>query len=203
MTETPKYFDIRSGFWRRAFEQAADYETYLAQSAQVRADRWRTQALALPPLSAGDRARVTGHDCRLNVLLVSGVWCGDCVRQGPMLHQIALAAADDVQLRVIDRDADPAVRDEVRILGAMRVPVAVFLTEHFFEVGRFGDRMLSTYRRKAVTEVGAACALPNATTPAAELSAERHEWLDIFERMLLMVRLSPVTREHLSVASGT
>ncbi len=203
MSDSPKYFDIRSAFWRSAFDQAADYETYLAESPAARADRWRAQMLALPALSADDRARLTGHGVRLHILLVSGVWCGDCVRQGPMLQQLAAAAGDDVTLRVIDRDADAAVRDEVRILGAMRVPIAVFLTEHFFEVGRFGDRMLSTYRRKAVTEVGAACALPNASTPVDELATERGEWLDIVERMLLMIRLSPVTREHLSIAAGS
>ncbi|MDE3153852.1 MAG: thioredoxin family protein [Acidobacteriota bacterium] len=202
MSDPAQYFDIRSAFWRQAFDQATDYDTYLAQSPAAKADRWRAQLNALPELTADERARLTGHDVRLNVLLVSGVWCGDCVRQGPMLHQLASAAGAGVQLRVIDRDADPAVRDEVRLLGAMRVPVAVFLTEQFFEVGRFGDRMLSTYRRKAVTEVGAACALPNASTPAAELAAERGEWLDIVERMLLMVRLSPITREHLTFASG-
>ncbi|HVB37313.1 MAG TPA: thioredoxin family protein [Vicinamibacterales bacterium] len=202
MPDTAKYFDIRSAFWRSAFDQAADYETYLAQSPAAKADRWRAQMLALPELTVDDRERLTGHDVRLNVLLVSGVWCGDCVRQGPMLRQLAAAAGHEVELRVIDRDADTAVRDELRILGAMRVPVAVFLTDQFLEVGRFGDRMLSTYRRKAVTEVGAACALPNASTPADELAAERGEWLDVVERMLLMVRLSPITREHAPVATG-
>jgi hypothetical protein len=197
-----RYLDIRSDFWKSAFEQATDYDTYLRESPASNAARWREAASRLPALAPEDRARLVGHGCPVNLLLVSGVWCGDCVRQGPMIKQLADAVGPDLTLRVIDRDADPAVRDEVRILGAMRVPVAVFLTTHFLEVGRFGDRMLSTYRRKAVTEVGAACPLPTARTPVDELIAERAEWLDIFERMLLMVRLSPVTREHLSLGTG-
>ena len=199
MSDTSKYFDIHSALWKRAFQQATDYDTYLDRSPADRSDRWRTLAASLPPLAPDEVSRLTGHDGRMNLLLVSGVWCGDCVRQGPMIRQLADAAGPAVQLRVIDRDLDPAVRDEVRILGAMRVPVVVFLTEQFLEVGRFGDRMLSTYRRKAVTEIGATCPLPTAATRIDELVAERAEWLDIVERMLLMVRLSPITREHLAV----
>lgn len=199
MNTDSKYFDVRAAFWKRAFEQAADYDTYLRESPASHAARWREQATRLPALAPDDRARLAGHGCAVNLLLVSGVWCGDCVRQGPIIKQMADAVGPDLTLRVLDRDVDPAVRDEVRILGAMRVPVAIFLTTQFLEVGRFGDRMLSTYRRKALTEVGAACPLPAARTPAEELVTERAEWLDIFERMLLMVRLSPITREHLAV----
>ncbi|HEY7789510.1 MAG TPA: thioredoxin family protein [Vicinamibacterales bacterium] len=195
----PTYFDIRSAFWKRAVERASDYETYLAESPAPQAARWRQQESRVPPLGPADRERLTGHGCPMHVLVVSGVWCGDCVRQGPIIKQLADAAGADVQLRLIDRDLDPAVRDEVRILGAMRVPVAIFLTTQFLEIGRVGDRMLSTYRRKAITEVGAACALPGARTPVDETLAERGEWIDVFERMLLMVRLSPVTREAVDV----
>lgn len=113
-----------------------------------------------------------------------------------MIRQIVDACDEQVELRVIDRDVDEALRDEVRILGAARVPVVVFLTENFHEAGRFGDRMLTTYRRKAETEIGAACAVPTAQLPPEELGAERDEWLDIIERMLLMVRLAPQLRQR-------
>lgn len=202
MSTSEQYFDKRSAFWKDAFERAAEYEAYLAASPADKAARWHQQMARLPALTPQDRQRLTGHGCRVNVLLVSGVWCGDCVRQGPIIKQLADAAGPDVVLRAIDRDVDPELRDEVRILGAMRVPVAVFLTSQFLEVGRFGDRMLSTYRRKAATELGAVCPLPSAATPADQLIVERGEWLDIFERMLLMVRLSPITRERLAVAGA-
>lgn len=128
--------------------------------------------------------------------MVSGVWCGDCVRQGPMIRQIVEACDPTVELRVIDRDANESLRDEVRILGAMRVPVVVFLSEDFFEMGRFGDRTLAAYRAKAAKEMGAACPLPSAIVPADELLAERDEWVDVFERMLLMARLAPPLRRR-------
>lgn len=188
------YLDLREPFWRECFALAQSYEDYLESSEPRRAGNWRSLGARIPPLAPEQAARLTRHARELRVLLVSGVWCGDCVRQGPMVEQIARAAGDGVVLRVIDRDVNHRLRDEVRVLGAARVPVAVFLSEDFHEVGRFGDRTLTTYRRKAETELGAACAVPTAELPADELAAERDEWLDVFERMLLMVRLAPPLR---------
>ena len=75
----------------------------------------------------------------------------------------------------------------------MRVPMAVFLTEDFHEIGRFGDRPLVVYRTKANNELGAACPLPGSAA-ASEVEAETAEWLDVVERMVLMARLCPPLR---------
>ena len=196
MNEKAKYLDIRSEFWSGCWAEAKRYDDYLKGSDPERAGRWENLSARIPRLSFEQRERLTGYGRTLKVLLVSGVWCGDCVRQGPMIRQIVEACDDEVSLRVIDRDQNPKLRDEVRILGAARVPVVVFLSEDFYEVGRFGDRMLHTYRLKAETEIGAACAVPTAELPREELSAERDEWATIFERMLLMTRLAPPLRER-------
>ena len=163
MSGSPTYGDIRSDFWKRSFDEAVEYDRYLAASPSEKAARWTQLARQLPALTDDERRRVEGYPPLLKLLLVSGVWCGDCVRQGPMLKQIVDACRGSIELRVIDRDASPPLRDEVRILGAKRVPVAVALSLEFFEVGRFGDRMLTTYRRKALTELGPACPCPTAS----------------------------------------
>lgn len=194
MIEPARYFDVRSDFWQGVFADAADYDAYLDASDPDRARRWRDKEREIPGLDDVQRQRLTGHNRRLNVLCLSGVWCGDCVRQGPMLRNLAEACG--AVLRWVDREANVELRDELRLCGAMRVPAVVFLTEDFWEIGRFGDRLLSVYRRKAENEVGAACALPHATTPEGQLAEEQAEWLDIFERMLLMARLSPPLRER-------
>ncbi len=194
MIDQPKYYDIRSDFWKGCFEQAHSYDDYLGSSPPDKADPWRDKAGQIPALTPEETERLAGFNRTLNVLVVSGVWCGDCVRQGPMLKACADAAG--ATLRVIDRDVNIDLRDEVRILGAMRVPVAVFLTEDFHEVGRFGDRLLTVYRRKAENEIGAACAVPYANTPEDQLAAEQGEWVDIFERMMIMTRLCPPLRQR-------
>jgi len=192
------YADVRREFWKTCFGEASSYEDYLALSPPHKAKRFSDLAQKIPPVAAPQQERLRAIARPLNVLVVSGIWCGDCVRQVPMIRHIAGVCGDPVHLRVIDRDVNPALRDEVRILGAMRVPVAVFLSEDFFEVARFGDRTLSHYRRKAKAELGAACPVPFAVPPSDELASEQAEWADVFERVLLMVRLSPLYRERYS-----
>jgi len=195
-TTKPKYYDIRADFWESIWDQSEDYDTYLANSDPDKASRWHDKAESIPALAEELAQRVRGHNRRLCVLFYGGVWCGDCSRQGPILKQISDAAGQQVELRFIDRDASEELKNERRILGAMRVPVVVFLTEDFMEVGRFGDRMLSVYRKKAETEVGAACAIGYAADPEDQIKVEQAEWTDIAERMLLMTRLSPPLRSR-------
>jgi hypothetical protein len=194
MTHPSDYFDLRSSLWKSCFEKASEYDEYLTQSP-AHAKRWQDRATKIPALTEEQERRLLGHHRSLNVLLVSGIWCGDCVRQGPMIRHIANACDDEVQLRVIDREKDTKLRDEIRIMGAARVPVVVFLTEDFFEVGRFGDRMLTTYRNMASREYGSDRGSLSAS-PEEEAALELGEWVDIFERCLLMARLSPLLRRR-------
>ncbi len=188
------YYDIRSSFWQSRFEKAVDYEQYLSQALPVHSKRWRDRAAAIPPLTEEQKQRLTGYGRALNILLVSGTWCGDCVRQGPMIRRIVDACDDGVSLRVIERDSEPELRDELRIMGAMRVPVAVFLTEDFFEVARFGDQTLTNYRKKVAVECGDERRISQ--SPKDETAFELAEWVDVFERALLMVRTSPLLRRR-------
>ena len=208
MPDRPKYYDSRARFWQRHFEAAQGYAPYLAASDPGKAQKWHDLGNQIPAVTDAQRRRLTGHSQgghsplrgdagrTMRVLVYSGVWCGDCVRQGPMLQRIAEACGPEVELRLIDRDASAELTDELRILGAMRVPTVVFLSEDWFEVGRFGDRLLTAYRAKAARELGPACDSGIVAPPADQLAAEQEEWVGIFERMLLMLRLSPMLRER-------
>ena len=187
------YFDRRSDLFQRAFQGAVTYRDYLTTGNDRERAAWARAETALPvlPDDAGTRLDPAGRI--VNVLCLSGIWCGDCVRSVPIVARLAEAAGPSVDFRLVDRDAIPELRDELRVLGAMRVPMVVFLTEDFHEIGRWGDRPLTVYRDKAVTELGAACPLPGSADGGA-LAAETEEWLDVFERMILMARLAPPLR---------
>jgi len=68
--------------------------------------------------------------------------------------------------------------------------VVVFLSEDFFECGRYGDRTLSKYREMASTLLGAACPTGIIKPDSSLLEAVTAEWLAEFERIQLMLRLS-------------
>ena len=193
-----KYRDIRQAFWRTSFESALPYDEYLATGPDNHRKRWQTMD-ARVQVDDAQQQRLGQFTRRTNLLCYSGIWCGDCVRQGPILRHLAAAANEAaggqvVDLRFAERVDDSELADELRILGALRVPVTVCLSEDFFEVGRTGDRMLVTYRRKAQRELGAACDVGLVPPPQAEVNAEMEQWLDHLERMQWMLRLSPPLR---------
>ena len=187
------YFDVRSELFRQVFRDALAYPEYLATGNVRERAAWARAEAALPALPDDAQTRLDPAGRIVNVLCLSGIWCGDCVRSVPIVARLAGAAGPPVEMRFVDRDALPELRDELRVLGAMRVPIAVFLTEDFHEIGRYGDRPLTVYREKAATELGAACPLPGSADGGA-LAAETEEWLDVFERMILMARLAPPLR---------
>ena len=187
-------FDIRSTLWRDAFAQALPYERYVATGTPAQQERWRNYRERVS-LSDAQRGVASAFKRRLNVLVLSGMWCGDCARQCPMLDLIG-SASSALDIRFIDNQAIPTLRDELRIHGASRVPVALFLSEDFFEVGRFGDRQLAAYRRKARTELGAACDAGIVPPSPEELHEELGQWFEAFEREQLLLRLSPFLRRR-------
>ncbi|MCW4051118.1 MAG: thioredoxin family protein [Candidatus Bathyarchaeota archaeon] len=194
MSEKPTYYDNRSEFWKQHWTMAQDYDTFLKESDQSQAKRWYDSAERVTELTPEQAERLKGYNRELNILVYAGVWCGDCSRQGPLLKKLADVAGDKVNIKIIDREASQELKDELRIMGASRVPIVVFLTEDFWEIGRFGERLLTVYRAKAAREVGRG-------DPAGILSpqarnSELEEWLDIFERMLIMVRIAPPLRQR-------
>lgn len=126
----------------------------------------------------------------MNIIVVSGAWCGDCVRQGPMFQKIAEASNGKINLKWCDRDEHPDLQEQVKVCGGNRVPVVVFAAEDFELVGWHGDKPLARYRILAAQLQGAGCPLPGAPVPDDALAAELADWVGEFERVQLLLRLS-------------
>ncbi|MBX3356075.1 MAG: thioredoxin family protein [Phycisphaeraceae bacterium] len=177
---------------RRSFEAADDYATYLA-SDPGRAEPWKRagEGVALTP---PQRALVEGFTREMKVLVVSGIWCGDCSAQGPLLEAIAAANRRMIDLRWVDRDEHGTLADMVMICGGRRVPTVIFMGEDFSFISLLGDRTLSRYRAMAARQLGPSCPVPGAAVDREERSATLQEWLNEFERVQLLLRLSPRLR---------
>ena len=170
-----------------AHDAALSYEDYLATDPE-RAERWRDLAPDVR-LTPEQTRLVEGFTRRMPVLCISGIWCGDCVRQGPVLQRIA-EANPCIDLRFIDRDTLPELVEQVRINDGARVPVTLFMAEDFEPVSVMGDRTLSYYRHMAQKRLEASCPVPGAPTDDSLLDALVADWLDEFERVHLLLRLS-------------
>ena len=194
MSYNSVYYDSRSDFWRKYWEEAKSYDHYLAEHDASLTKRWFETMNRLPELEPEQVKNLEGYNRELNMLMYSGVWCGDCSRQGPMLKKIKDAIGKDANLRLIDREGREELQNELRIVGAIRVPMIVFLSEDFWELGRFGDRMLTVYRAKASREIGRE--FNAGILSPRSLMDEMSEWVNIVERMQIMLRLSPPLRRR-------
>ncbi len=127
------------------------------------------------------------------VLVLAGAWCGDCASQCPAFDRFA-EAAPVLQVRYLDRDSHPDVQAELQINGGDRVPVAVFFSEDGHEVARYGERTLARYRQLVEQLTGESCAtgLVKGSDPVQMQVVQN--WLDEFERVQWILRLSPRLR---------
>ncbi len=175
-------------------EAALPYEEYLQTGNEQQRENWQ---------AVYDRVTLTDAQHRLiesfrrpiNVIGVSGIWCGDCVQQGPLIARITEANTPVVNLRWLDRDEHIDLQQKVQINAGHRVPVLIFCAEDFELVSWFGDRTLNRYRAMAEKQLGAACPLPGAPVAQNELEATLQDWLDEFERVHLLLRLSTRLRQ--------
>ncbi len=180
--------------WAAAFAAALPYEAFLERhgTPDQRA-RWAAfhDRVVLTP---AQRALLGGFVRPMPVLVLAGAWCGDCVNQCPIFAHFA-AAAPAIDLRFLDRDARPDIAAHLKVCGGQRVPVAAFFSEDFTPVLFYGDRTLSAYRASAAAQLGASCASGAVAPPPDAVAAVTAEWLDQFERVQLILRLSARLRQ--------
>ncbi len=182
-------------FLRATFDAALPYDQYVATGTPDQQASWHAFH-ARVRLTGAQHELIASFSRRLNILISSGTWCGDCVQQVPMLDHIAHANPEAIRLRLVDRDQHADLARQVMICGGLRVPTALFLNEDFEFVALAGDQVLARFRAKAQAKLGAACPLPGAPVPADEIAATLQDWVDEVERAHLLCRLSPKLRQR-------
>ncbi len=178
-----------AAFLSRKFAAALPYDAYVKTGTAEQQRRWQ-QVYDAAKLTAAQSTLVAGFVREMKILVVSGIWCGDCVEQCPLLQRIAEPNTARVHLRLLDRDEHKDLSGQLRINGGDRVPVALFLAEDDELCAVFGDRTLSRYRAIAARQLGPSCPTGLVVPGGDELAATLQDWLDEFERVQLMLRLS-------------
>ena len=176
-----------------AFGQALSYEDYLGTGTEEQRRRWG-DVYDTVKLSGEQAGLLGGFVREMKLLMVSGIWCGDCVLQGPIVERIA-EGSGKIELRIIDRDAAPELRDSVTICGGTRVPVVILMAEDYAPCCVYGDRTLARYRALARERLGQACSTGLFVPETDEVAGVVQDWVDEVERIQLMLRLSTRLRE--------
>ena len=179
--------------WSSVFAESQSYSEFLDRHAnQSQRERWDAMHARFE-LTAAQQSLLITFSRRMPLVCLAGAWCGDCINQCPVFDHFA-RAAPAIELRYLDRDAVPAVREELKINGGARVPVVVFLSEDWQEVCRYGERTLSIYRKLAADQLGPSCPTGLVAPADGALATITAEWLAEFEHAHLILRLSPRLR---------
>ena len=181
-------------FLENKFTHAHTYDQYVRTGTGEQQRRWK-DAFEDVSITPQQRALLGGFAREMKVLVISGIWCGDCIVQCPMLQRIADGNRLRINLRFLDRDENLDLAGHFKINGGLRVPLALFLAEDFELCSIYGERTLSRYRALAAQRLGPACPTGIVPPGATEMSATLQEWLNEFERVQLLLRLSPRLRE--------
>ena len=185
---------MKADYLKNKHESGLTYANYIATGKEQQQTDWRT-IYNEAELTDAQQALLGSFKRKINVIALSGIWCGDCVQQGPLIQRIAEGAPDVIDLRWLDRDEHSDLQEQVRINAGNRVPVLIFCAEDYEFVSWYGDRTLSRYRAIAAKQLGGACPMPGAPVPKDELDATLADWLDEFERVHLLLRLSGRLRQ--------
>ena len=180
-------------YLKSVFDGAQSYATYVGTGDEEQQRRW-TGVYEAASLNAEQKELLKGFVREMKVLAVSGIWCGDCVEQGPLLARIA-EGSEQIDLRFVDREAAAELGDNLKINQGQRVPVVLFMAEDYALCGCYGDRVLSRYRRIFEQQVGAACSTGLIVPEADAMAADLQGWLNEFERIQLMLRTSTRLRQ--------
>lgn len=175
------------------FEAGLSWDDYLASGKPAQQESWKA-VYDQVVLSDAQRKLLANFKREMHVICLSGIWCGDCVQQGPLLQRIA-EGSDRITLAWLDRDQHKDLSDLVQINQGARVPTVIFLAEDDEFAGLYGDRTITRYRAMADSQLGPSCPLPGAPVPTDQLLATMQDWLDEFERTQLLLRLSPRLRQ--------
>jgi hypothetical protein len=180
--------------WKAAFSAALPYDRFLDRFATAE-QRARWDAFhARVSLTPEQETLLGGFVRRMPVMVLAGAWCGDCVNQCPIFAHFAVASPA-VDVRFLDRDAHPDIAAHLKVCGGQRVQTAAFLSEDWHPVLVYGDKTLAAYRSAASSQLGSSCAT-GVVPPADDLiSAVTSDWLDQFERVQLILRLSGRLRQ--------
>jgi ferredoxin len=186
---------MKASYLAEKFAAALPYDRYVLTGTPEQQRRWQ-QVYEAAELTSVQKQLLAGFVRDMKVLILSGIWCGDCVQQCPLLQRCAEGNPQRIDLRLLDRDEHRDLTEQVRINGGDRVPVALFLAEDHELCGVYGDRTLHRYRALAERQLGPSCPTGIVPPGATEMVATLQDWLHEFERIQLMLRLSARLRQQ-------
>src|SRR5258707_14717849 len=119
---------IKTSYLLEKFSSGIPYDRYVMTGNEEQQRRW-SQVYDAARLTDAQKQLVTGFVREMKILVFSGIWCGDCVEQCPLIHRIAEANPGKIDLRFVERPRDGELVPKLRINGGNCGLVVIILSE--------------------------------------------------------------------------
>ena len=86
-------------YFANRFQEGISYERYVAAGTEEQQRRWR-QVYEAAQLTNAQKSLVAGFVREMKILVFSGVWCGDCIEQCPLIYRICEACPEKIEMTV-------------------------------------------------------------------------------------------------------
>src|ERR1017187_10567078 len=94
---------MNASYFAEKFSAALSYDHYVQTGNEEQIRRWK-QVYDVAQLTQAQKELLSGFVRPMNLLIISGIWCGDCVQQCPLILRIAEANTAKISLKLVDRD---------------------------------------------------------------------------------------------------
>jgi thiol-disulfide isomerase/thioredoxin len=98
------YYDlpavVKAAYLSDQFASGLPYDRYVQTGTDEQQRRW-SQVYDAARLTDSQKQLVGGFVRGMKILIFSGIWCGDCVEQCPLIQRIAQVNASKIDLRFI------------------------------------------------------------------------------------------------------
>ena len=89
---------MKTSYLIEQFDSGLLYERYVQTGTDEQKRRWQ-QVYDAAVLTEQQKLLLGGFVRQMKVLVFSGIWCGDCVEQGPLIQTIAEGNREKIDLR--------------------------------------------------------------------------------------------------------
>ena len=123
--------------FRKLWEQALTFEAFVATCKAEHCGLWLgVYQLARVPDWARNAVPLGANR---KLLVIAEDWCGDASNTVPIIAKLA-QSVPGLELRVIQRDANPELMDQYLTNGSRSIPIVIALDESYQEIGHWGPR---------------------------------------------------------------
>jgi hypothetical protein len=125
---------------KKTWESGKTWEQWLAASTDPKLHSEMLRHFAEADVHPATVDYVKNLKRPVHLLAIAEDWCGDVRRNVPALAKLVAQNPEMLRLRLCDKETKPELTVRYLTNGAEAIPIVIFMSEQFVEIGNWGPR---------------------------------------------------------------